>query len=99
MFSIKLQSQQLPSDSFMDHATCCTCRADFSCELSYAIWKNDIREIANLNFFQLYHIFLLLWRSVMMICYEELIILCYKELIIPVFFEGHIKTMKLCTTE
>ena len=51
----KLQPQQLPSDSFMDHTTCCAYKAVFSCELSNAIWKKDIREIPNFNFFKLYH--------------------------------------------
>ena len=46
----KLQSQQLPSDSFMDHTTCCTYKAVFSRELSNAIGKNDTREITNFNF-------------------------------------------------
>ena len=51
----QLQSQQLPSNSFMNHTTCCTYKSVF--ELSNAIWKNDIREIPNFNFFQLYHNF------------------------------------------
>ena len=50
-FEPKLHSQQLPIDSFMDHTICCTYNAVFSREFSNTIWKNDIREIPNFNFF------------------------------------------------
>ena len=54
-FQPKLQSQKLPSDSFMDHTTCCTYETAFSQELSNANWKNGFGEISIFNFFQLYH--------------------------------------------
>ena len=69
-----LRSQQLLSDSFMDHTTCCTYKAVFSRELSNAIWKNDIREIPDFNFFSYTIILLLLLRNITVICYEELLI-------------------------
>lgn len=56
----KLQRKQLPSDSFIDDSTCCTYEAVFSLELSNAIRTNDIREIPNVNFFQLFHYFVIL---------------------------------------
>ena len=59
-FQPKLQSQQLPLDLFVDHTTCCTYKAVLSCELSNAIWKNGIREIQILIFFQLYHYFVVI---------------------------------------
>ena len=49
----KLESQQFPSDSLMNHITYCTYKPAFL--VSNAIWKNNIREIPNLNVFQLYH--------------------------------------------
>ena len=52
-FQPKLQSQKLPSDSFMDHTTCCTYETVFSSELSNANWKNGIREISIFNLLQL----------------------------------------------
>ena len=55
LFQPKLQSLQLPSDSFIDYTTCCTYKTVFSCDLSNAIWKNDIREMP--NFFQLCNYF------------------------------------------
>ena len=93
----KLQSQQLSSDSFMDHTTCCTYKAVFSCELSNTIWKNDIREIKNFNFFQLYHYFVVITEK-----YNGNLLrrTSYKRLkSFQFFYEGHIKTMELCTTE
>ena len=41
----------------LDHTTCCTYRAGFSCKFSNAIWKNDIREIINFNFFSVIPLF------------------------------------------
>ena len=67
----------------------------FSCELSNAIWKNNIRSIPNSNVFQLYYyVFIcekyngdLLQRT------------SYKKLkLFQFFYEGHIKTMELSTT-
>ena len=52
-FQSKLESQQFPSDSLMNHTTYCTYKAAFL--ISNAIWKNYIREIPNVNVFQLYH--------------------------------------------
>ena len=87
----KLQLQQLPWDSF----TCCTYKAVSSCELSNAIWKNDIREIPNLNFFQIYHYFVVITEK-----YNGDLLrrTSYKRLkSFQFFYEGHIKTMELCT--
>ena len=56
-FQPELPSQQLPSDSFIDLTACCIYKAVFSCELSNAISKNDIREIPIFKFFQPYHYF------------------------------------------
>lgn len=50
-FQLNLQSQQLPSDPFMDHTTCCIYKDVFSRELSNAIWKNDVRETPDFIFF------------------------------------------------
>ena len=93
----KLQSQQLPSDPFMDHTNCCTYKAVVSRELSNVMWKNDIREIPNFNFFQLYHYFVVITEK-----YNGDLLrrTSYKRLkSFQFFFKGHIKTMELCTTE
>ena len=50
-FQLNLQSQQLPSDPFMDHTTCCIYKDVFSRELFNAIWKNDVRETPDFIFF------------------------------------------------
>ena len=93
----KLQSQKLPSDSFMYHTTCCSYKAVFSCELSNAIWKNDTTEVPNFNFFQLYHYFVVI---IVKGNGDLLQITFYKRLKSFQFFhEGHVKTMELCTTE
>ena len=92
----KLQSQQLPSDLFMDHTTCCTYKAVFSRELSNTIWINDFREIPNFNFFQLYHYFVVITEK-----YNGDLLrgTSYKRLrSFQFFYESHIKTMELCTT-
>ena len=54
----KLQSQQLPSDSFMDHTTSCT--YTLIKLFINAIWKNDILKIPNFKFFQQYHYFVVI---------------------------------------
>ena len=93
----KLQSQQLPSDLFMDHTTRCTHKAVFSRELSNAIWKNDIRDIPNFNFFQLYHYFVVITEKYNGDLFRRT---SYKRLkSFQFFYESHIKTMELCTTE
>ena len=97
----KLQSEQFSSDSFMDHTTCCTYKAHFS-ELSNVIWKSDIREmstfkISNFNIIQLYHYFVVITEK-----YDGDLSrrTSYKRLKSFLFFyEGHIKTMELCTTK
>ena len=79
------------------HTTCCTYKAVFSRELSNAIWKNDIREIPNFNFSQLYHYFVVITEK-----YNGDLLrrTSYKRLkSFQFFYEGHIKTMELCTTE
>ena len=70
----KLQSQQLPSDSFMDHTTYCTFKILFSCILSNAIWKMTLEKYQILNFFSNTIILLLFLRNTMVICYEDLFI-------------------------
>ena len=72
-FQLKLQSQQLPSNSFMDHTTCYTYKAVISRELSNAIWQND-REITNFDFLNYTITLLLLLRNKMVLCYKELLI-------------------------
>ena len=69
----------------------------FSRELSNAIWKNDIRKIPNFKFFQLYHYFVVFtekYNGDLFITKNFL----WKTEINPVFYEGHIKTIELCTT-
>ena len=39
----------------MDHTSCCICKTVSFRELSNAIFKNDIKEILNFTFFQLYN--------------------------------------------
>ena len=81
----------------MDHTNCCTYKAVVSRELSNVIWKNDIREIPNFNFFQLYHYFVVITEK-----YNGDLLrrTSYKRLkSFQFFYEGHIKTMELCTTE
>ena len=93
----KLQSQQLPSDSFTDNTICFTYKAVFSRELSNAIWKNDIREIPNFYFFQLYHYFVVITEK-----YNGDLLrrTSYKRLkLFQFFYEGYIKIMELFTTE
>ena len=81
----------------MDHTTCCTYKAVFSRELSNAIWKNDIREIPNFNFSQLYNYFVVITEK-----YNGDLLRrtsCKRLKSFQFFYEGHIKTMELCTTE
>ena len=39
----------------MDHTSCCICKTVSFRELSNAIFNNDIKEILNFTFFQLYN--------------------------------------------
>ena len=66
----------------------------FSRQLSNPIWKSDIREIPNFNFSNT--IILLLLRNKWWFVTKNFL---WKTEIVPVFYEGHIKTMEICTTE
>ena len=55
-FHLNLQSQQLPSDPFLDHTTCCIYKDVFSRELSNAIWKMMLEKHQILSFFNFYFI-------------------------------------------
>ena len=96
-FQTKSQSEQLQSDSFMNHSTCSTYKAVSSCEFSNTIWKNDIRKIPNFDFFQLNQYFVVINEK-----YNGDLLrrAFYKRLkSFKFFYEGHIKTkMELCTT-
>ena len=48
---LKSQSQQFPSDSFMDHTICCSYKKKISRKTSNVIWKNNTRVIPNFHFF------------------------------------------------
>ena len=45
--------QSVPSDSCMDHTTCCTYKDVFPRELLNTIQKSDIGKVPNFSFFQL----------------------------------------------
>ena len=70
----KLQSQQLPSDSFMDHTTCCTYKAVFLVNSQMQFGKMISEKYQLLTFFSDTIILLLLVRNIMVICYEQLLI-------------------------
>ena len=70
----KLQSQQLPSDSFLDHTTCCTYKAVFFVNFEMQFGKMISEKYQILTFFSYTIILLLLLRNIMVICYKELLI-------------------------
>ena len=70
----KLQSQQLPSDSFLDHTACCTYKAVFFVNFEMQFGKMISEKYQILTFFSYTIILLLLLRNIMVICYKELLI-------------------------
>ena len=70
----KLQSQQLPSDSFLDHTTCCTYKTVFFVNFEMQFGKMISEKYQILTFFSYTIILLLLLRNIMVICYKELLI-------------------------
>ena len=48
---LKSQSQQFPSDSFMDHTICCSYKKKIYRKTLNVIWKSNTRVIPNFHFF------------------------------------------------
>ena len=79
---------------YLLHLQSCFFSWTFKC-WNFSIWKNDIREIPNFTFFQIYHYFVVNTEK-----YNLFRKTSFKRLkSFQLFYEGHIKTLELCTTE